>query len=45
MSIEIARAKNGWVITYEDDQWVAGEIDDVKDIIEEILETIESEDD
>lgn len=45
MSIEITRAKNGWVITYEDEQWVAGDADDVKDIIEELLETVESEED
>jgi len=45
MSIEIIKAKNGYVINFEDDQWVAGDVDEVKNIVEELLEEFDSEED
>lgn len=37
MTIDITKAENGFVVEYEDRKWIAADVEDVRDVIEEIL--------
>lgn len=41
MNVELEKVENGWVVTLEDRKWVAADVEDVKDIIDEILVELE----
>lgn len=45
MTLEIEKINNGYLITCDDERWIASDINDVRDIVEEILEKLEETED
>jgi len=41
MGVNITKVKNGYIIECDDEQWIAGDIEDVKEVVQELLERLD----